>query len=648
MIGELLGPALGLVLLFAAVYYGVRLLRRAGKVLLWRVRRRLMITYLFVGLTPILLLGLLGLIAGFGVSAEAMARIVTAQINLLTREAAGIAGALAQEAPGRLQGADDGRRRAWLEERARLAQAVLPGARVSLWCCGTQPPETALPAWARSRREWQGVVYDPSPTEAPGGAARVRALARGAGASGSFTILLDAPLGPDLLERLRESTGIGLRPLDAAFDPDAEGSQIAVGDDGEVSWEHPLIPQKGAAARAGAGKEASTRLPYLVVLRLTRWVSGEAEERPLFAFDWSWEGAIRQILGSSLVGSVWQYGLAAVAVLFLILELVAIVAAVWMTRAVTGTVHELHRATERIQEGDFSFRARIGSRDQLGDLAEAFNDMSANIESLLQERVRRERLEREVEIAAEVQSRLFPPKPPSLGTVSLAGSCRAARGVAGDYYDYVELGGGRVLLALGDVSGKGISASLLMSNLQASLRALASAAVGNGLAPGVDGELVAGGVAGIVTAVNRQLCRSTDVNRFATLFLALYDDAERTVRYTSAGHGAAILVRPGGAVERLERGGTVVGAFEEARYEEAAATLEPGALLVLFSDGLSEAHNPAGEEFGEQRLVHSAVQHRARTADEVLQGIFAAVEAWAEGEDRSDDQTLVVAKAHPA
>ena len=137
----------------------------------------------------------------------------------------------------------------------------------------------------------------------------------------------------------------------------------------------------------------------------------------------------------------------------------------------TGTVHKLHLATQFIKRGDFSHRIRTRSHDQLGELAVAFNDMSANIEVLLEERVERERLEREVEIAAEVQAQLFPRSLPALTTAEVTGECRAARGVAGDYYDYVEVEPGLVAFALGDVSGKGISAALVMSNLQASLRA---------------------------------------------------------------------------------------------------------------------------------------------------------------------------------
>jgi sigma-B regulation protein RsbU (phosphoserine phosphatase) len=307
----------------------------------------------------------------------------------------------------------------------------------------------------------------------------------------------------------------------------------------------------------------------------------------------------------------------------------------------------------------------------LGELAAAFNDMSANIESLLEERVERERLEREVEIAAEVQAQLFPRRVPELSTAEIAAECRAARGVAGDYYDYIEVAPGLVALALGDVSGKGVSASLVMSNLQASLRAQttitaermemaarAVVAAGAGAEGGGDHQQAGapdaraaemdGAVARKMTNINRQLCQSTEANRFATLFLALYEDRTRRLRYTNAGHNAPILVRAGGAVERLTAGGMLAGAFEWASYEEAAATLALGDVLLIFSDGISEAENEAGEEYGEERLVSFAAAHRALSADELRQAIFNEIDAWSGRKERDDDQTLVIVKGKSA
>ncbi|MBD0373377.1 MAG: SpoIIE family protein phosphatase [Pyrinomonadaceae bacterium] len=352
-------------------------------------------------------------------------------------------------------------------------------------------------------------------------------------------------------------------------------------------------------------------------------------------------------------------------IIFLVLELLALLAAAWMTRAVTSSVHKLYRATEYIKRGDFSYRVKVRSHDQLGELAGSFNDMAANIESLLQERVERERLEREVELAHEVQSRLFPSRVPDLLTLEAAAECRAARGVAGDYYDYVQVAPGLVAFALGDVSGKGMSASLVMSNLQATLRAqaaitserlsiaeravAASAATNTGtdklLARVVADADIDGAVARKVTNINTQLCQSTDANRFATLFLTLYEDRTRTLRYTNGGHNAPILVRADGTVERLTTGGMMVGAFEWATYEEGKTQLEAGDVLVIYSDGITEAERAPGEEYGEQRLVELVIKHRRSSAHDIREAIFADVDAWSGEKERGDDQTLVIMKA---
>jgi sigma-B regulation protein RsbU (phosphoserine phosphatase) len=400
-----------------------------------------------------------------------------------------------------------------------------------------------------------------------------------------------------------------------------------------------------SAREAEAGRRAATIDPglrYVVMSDAVDWSTGHSEERTVFTFAWTWAGAVRQFLGSSVAGRIWRQGILIVGLVFLCLELTALLVAAWMTRAVTGTVHELHRATGYIDRGDFTHRVRVRSRDQLGDLSRSFNDMAAHVESLLQGRVAHERLQREVEIAAQVQSRLFPRQVPIMRNAEIVGECRAARGVAGDYYDFLEIAPGLIALALGDVAGKGLYASLLMSNLQASLRAQAA------LIQEPRGERAGNGhdaVARLTSTINNQLCRSIDSNRFATLFLALYDDSTRTLRYTNAGHNAAILVRADGTVERLAIGGVMVGAFHGSHYDQAQTALPPGSILLVFSDGLSEARDAQGQEYGEPRLLDFALRNRNFSAEALRRAVFEEIDRWSSGQDREDDQTLVIVRA---
>jgi sigma-B regulation protein RsbU (phosphoserine phosphatase) len=577
------------------------------------------ITYLFVGLTPIVLTGLLGLIAAFGISAEGMAHVLAVEVDALGRQALEAARLLAAEAARR--------RDAPLQERTAWLRPFLSNVRVRL------DPE--LPSWLAGRSEWQGVTHEPAaaaperppgrtPGEAPGVRLRieepsshaVRAVARASGPAGDRTVLLEMPLDDAIIARLRETTGIAVQPIEG-------------------------MRERLRAAEEAIGN-ADPRIPYMVLLPMTDWTTGETGERVVFTFAWSWAEAGRHLLGSGMAGNVWRRLLMALCFVFLGFEVLALVAAAWMTRAVTGTVHELYRATGYIDRGEFSHRVRVRSRDQLGELAESFNDMTAHIESLLRERVESERLQRELEIAAAVQSRLFPRTVPALATAEIAGHCRAARGVAGDYYDYLDAGPGTVALALGDVAGKGISAALLMSNLQASLRAQVLVLAQTAPAARADGA-----VAHLASLINEQLCRTVDSNRFATLFLALYDDAARTLRYTNAGHNPPILVLPDGRVERLSAGGVMVGAFSGHRFTQAEADLAPGSVLLLYSDGLSEAANAAGEEFGDGRLADLARRHAGLPAEALRQAVFDAVDAWTRGAEQVDDQTLVVVRGRP-
>ncbi len=692
------------------VYYGLKALRWLKRKLLWRVRRRLVITYLFIGLTPIILMTLLGLISAFGGSGQGMARIVTAQVNATERQTVLAARGLAEAFKSLPATADDRSVQSWLDERASLLAASLPGARVSLWR-GAQgddedslghksaaqfvsepggesargvgsdstPTGSPLPEWLRGRAEWGGLTFAPAASvEENFGSPSLRAVVRGKAAGDRpFTLLLTVPVSRALIEHYREATGIYVRPFFVSA-PMNESNRIVVrANPRDRRALEELERQRRAAGDYETRVEEMFRRDqfgeqpgdsfYLVVLPATEWQSGQASNHLSFLFDWSWGLAGKQFWGGSEPGEMWRQALKYIAIVFLILELLALTAAAWMTRAVTGTVHRLYRAVEYIKRGDFSHRVRVRSHDQLGELAAAFNDMSANIEVLLEERVERERLEREIEIAHEVQAQLFPRGTPELLTAEITGECRAALGVAGDYYDFIEVAPGLVALALGDVSGKGVSAALVMSNLQAALRAQttitaermemaerALAAAGTSAEAGGDhNQLLAadaraaevdGAVARKMTNINRQLCQSTESNRFATLFLALYEDHTRRLRYTNAGHNAPLLIRVDGTIEQLTVGGMMAGAFEWAKYEEESAALAPGDVLLIYSDGISEAENEEGCEYGEERLARFAVAQRELSPDELRHAIFAEIDAWSGKKERDDDQTLVIVK----
>jgi len=717
VVGRLFTVAL-CVIYFTAAYYGLIGLRWLKRRVMWRVRRRLVITYLFVGVTPIVLLITLAAMVNFLGLSQVMTRIIRVQIIDKETQAHANARTLAEAFLRLPQNGDGGRaaQQAWLDERVELLQPSLPGARVAVWSAGagrpdeskpaqfaSEPPDervrgvggdqtpvgAPLPEWLRALDEWRGFTYLPPPpssTEAFG-TPSMRAFVRARTDNREVSLLFVVPVSRVLVEQLRLNTDLQVHPFFLGADIAAIrfnrgwwGSSVAIGPPGvkqiNREEERQLEIAQGARRvvidfrRDQLGDEVNTS--FMIVLPATDWTNGSVSQRGAFLCKFSALAMTNQLFEENDLGKFFQGTFVLVAVVFLLLELLALLSAAWLTRAVTGTVHKLHRATGFIKRGDFSHRVRVRSGDQLGELAEAFNDMSANIESLLQERVKHERLEREVEIAADVQAQLFPREVPRLGGAEIVGECRAARGVAGDYYDYIEIAPGLIAFALGDVAGKGISAALVMSNLQASLRAQAtilaeriraarattaaaatlSSASGQQSSGGVEMPC---GVTGVdsscaveqmAASINEQLCHSTDSNRFATLFIAIYNDATRQLRYTNAGHNDALLIRAGGAIEHLTEGGTVLGAFEWARYTEASATLQRGDVLVIYSDGISEADNPRGAEYTEHRLAHLVRKHRDKTADELRQLIFTEVDNWTGGQERDDDQTLVIIKSY--
>jgi phosphoserine phosphatase RsbU/P len=236
-----------------------------------------------------------------------------------------------------------------------------------------------------------------------------------------------------------------------------------------------------------------------------------------------------------------------------------------------------------------------------------------------------------------VQSRLFPRALPQTNALDFApGICIPARAVSGDYYDFFAAGPGRISVVVADVCGKGVSAALMMANLQANLRGQVQAA-----SP----------VRRIVERVNQQLAAAMIDASYITFFYSEFDEASRTLRYTNAGHNPPLLYRPGQPhIERLDRGGTVLGLFCDAAYEDHALQLASGDVLVAFTDGLIEAHNPAPpgfeEEFGETRLIQALRECAHLPAVRIEQYLLETVRRWTAEAEQEDDLTLVIFKVN--
>jgi sigma-B regulation protein RsbU (phosphoserine phosphatase) len=232
----------------------------------------------------------------------------------------------------------------------------------------------------------------------------------------------------------------------------------------------------------------------------------------------------------------------------------------------------------------------------------------------------------ELEIAANVQQKLFPRKLHRLASLDYAGHCVPAREVGGDYYDFLDIGERKIGFVLGDVSGKGVPAALLMANLQACFRSQQPASLEN--------------PAQVLRAVNRHFFESTTADRYATLVFAAYDDATRTVRYVNCAHCPPLLLRSTGELERLGSTATMLGAFARWDCTEAETRLCPGDTLLLYSDGVTEAGGDSGDEFGEDRLIHALRVNQRLPAQPLVEAIVHDVHEFS-GAARSDDVTVV-------
>ena len=330
-----------------------------------------------------------------------------------------------------------------------------------------------------------------------------------------------------------------------------------------------------------------------------------------------------------------------VAIAFLIVELIALFIGVSLTRTITGAVHNLYEGTARVMHSDFSHHIPVAGRDQIADLSRSFNTMTENLERLLAVAKEKERLETEIEIARQVQEQLYPKSAPTLKSLRITGKCQPARMVSGDYYDYQAVTDGQLAIAIGDVAGKGISAALLMATIQAALRMELRASLEASAGSALNGFHLS--TARMVSDLNQQLYATTSPEKFATFCFALYDDDSGAVTYTNAGHLPPILIRAGEPT-RLDVNGTVVGAFPFSKYGESKVQLESGDLLVWYTDGITEPENAYGEMFGEERLIELVAKNSERPDEEIIRSVMESVRQWTGAPELSDDMTVLVAR----
>jgi serine phosphatase RsbU (regulator of sigma subunit) len=625
--------------LFAA-WLAWRALRFLADRLLWRIRTKLIVSYLFIALVPVVLLTLFMGVAGVLLLGLTASRGVTAEVDrtgdvLLATARAAVAGLPAADADAARQ----------LAFRLATARELHPAAAYTLLRSGRVVASAggapqALPGWLTASA-FKGLVpvvrpdAQPAERENEPPAEVLRVVARDKDAA----LVVELPVDEAFLSEIERRTTIHVLARSEVRVERRPGGR-------RVRFES--HPRDGAAIDAGDRRitpRESKGLLFVAFPDRTSWETGESGA--LTGAPWPIQYDPRRLIGrlapiqlprdasGRSVPDLLLYALGIVGAVFVVMYGVALALGLMLARSITRGVHALSLGTQKLREGDFTHVIELRSRDQLGELAASFNLMSRGIEQLMREQADKERLEEELRIARQIQMSLLPGEDlVSVPGIRIAALCLPAAEVGGDYYDLLPLGPTRMGVLVADVSGKGTSAALYMAELKGLVLSLSR---------------MYDSPARLLAEANRILSANMDARSFVTMTYAVVDTAARRMRYARAGHnpmiqlqartGKSVILAPAGLGLGLDPGERF-----EAILEEAEVPLESGDFFLFFTDGLSEAMNPGSELFGEGRLRRILEEGRALGSEELRERILEEVRGFVGDALPHDDMTMVVLK----
>jgi sigma-B regulation protein RsbU (phosphoserine phosphatase) len=671
--GNHLGGWVEFLAFLAIVLFCILAFRWLKRRVLWRLRNRLIVTYVFIGVIPAVLLVAMTLITLYGLAGQFAVFVVTSEIDSQLRSLEAANAAVSNELAARLERGDNpaAESLAGLRKRdpawSRRQVCAWYGDKPLPLCNEFKGASLTRPGFVKGR--FRDIVRDRD-------GLHLRAVTSLPIRSNRLTVVTSEPFDKELVGNIAADLGeITVFPSGVTLDQSPAKSSPASA----------TPPKSSGGGVASSSQQATTvqtdqqlSQPTFTVgavpspvgtfdleiplagtsLSAVDWNTGERDRKPVVRVRTRPSvlyGHLFAALGEFAQGVA--YILVGVGIFFAVIELIALIIGTRMTRTVTAAVAQLHDATKHVDRGDFSHRIPVTSSDQLADLAISFNSMTASIEKLIQEQKEKQRLENELSIAQEVQSQLFPRQVSELESLEVHGFCRPARTVSGDYYDFLTASSHKLILAVGDISGKGISAALLMATIHSAVRAYSvenlpqmrepvalGAIAGSGriMASWPEGVEVSPGA--LLSLLNHQLYESTPMEKYATLFLGIYDGRSHHLTYSNGGHLPPILIGKDGTIRRLEAGGTVVGLFDNMTYEEGAVEMHPGEIFLAYSDGVTEPENDFGE-FGEQRLIDLVRENRDLPLPQISQIVTMAVDDWIGDNEQPDDVTLVLARA---
>ncbi|HUE87312.1 MAG TPA: SpoIIE family protein phosphatase [Vicinamibacterales bacterium] len=636
----------------AVIFVGAYLLTKgavwAKRRLLWRVRRKLILSYVFVGLVPGLLIIAFFLMAGFLLFFNVSSYVLQSRVRTFIDQAQFTAESAALETE---HGDPPDVLRRRLEQRQAIAAARFPFTSYAIVPvegleCATASVETAPPARPIRLGPWRHL---PAPERLPrwircdgfaglfayevtSGAATehrlvMRAVAVPDVRKPHWAMVVDMPFTAAIEQRLLEETGVELGEVTASpFDD----SRLR-------------IPRGQLLETRPRSNPDDTSLlgNWVAWLDVHEWETG-ADNVAAIGVRLNLPEVYQRItdISSAPLSQVLLLVLAFIGVLFLTIQFVALVIGFALARQITGAVHDLFEGTEHLRNRDFTYHIPVRARDQLGELAESFNVMTGEITTLIRENAEKARMEQEMLAAREIQQRLLPSGPMSVPGVGITAFCVPAREVAGDYFDFIAISPTRLGVLIADVSGKGLPAGLYMAQLKVIAQSLARTEPSPRQ---------------FLKAVNRVVADNIDSKSFITMSYGVMDLEKMEMAYARAGHCPLIRV-PGAAPAGLRKAELIApdglvlglklddGAMFDGMIEEVTVPLSPGDLIVFFTDGISETMNMTFDCYGETRLAKVLEQYAHLPFEQLRSFIFADLHAFAGEADQHDDMTMILMK----
>jgi serine phosphatase RsbU (regulator of sigma subunit) len=487
------------------------------------------------------------------------------------------------------------------------SSAVWPGSESSITVLPKGVASERRPVWLNTG-SFAGIVVDR-------GSLEIRSFSTGEREGCSVTILLRIPIGESFAKELVNAVGL----------------QVSGG-------KQRLLHRYGAHEEILHEIEANfvpgSSRPVSVVVTARNWQTGLFEDWEVCEVHPSYSRTLQDLSHLGTQTATWVSLLGAIALALVLLYAFGLLLSIRLSQRIVAVIDGLSHAALQVGKGDFSVRLAIPEQDQLGMLASSFNDMTRDLEILRRQEKQNAVLERDMALAHEVQQYLYPRVTPVLSGANVWGVTTPARMVSGDLYDFLSFSKREVGLLCADVSGKGVSAALMMAHLQALAHGRLLPLDGNNTRPAPDA---------FVNVLNRDLQGRFGNNRYATMFYGEFDSQSKVLRYINAGHCPPILISEAGKATKLTAGDLPVGLFPEIRYQELRVTLSKGCAVVVYTDGVTDALNSQGEEFGEERLMNSCTSlPKGANAEAICTLLSRAVVEWAAGVEQFDDTTILV------